>query len=675
MGEMSIATKIFVVVLVEIIISTVILTTQSTHTIKNMANDDIQRYETQVIEAKKLSLQNYVELAKDVLQLYKNKVTSTTTEEQLLQIKNDAVKAIDSMLYGDDTGYIFVWTFDGVPLAYNTRPDLVGKNLLNIQGGGGKFVIKDLIKIAKETDGGFYEYQWRTVKDSPYQRKISYVYGDKDWKWMIGTGEYLANEELEIAYKKEQILTNTKHLVNTTLLSALALILIVALILFIVMKSIINKPLQNLQNGLDNFFAFLKNKEKKILPIKIISNDEIGNMTQSINENISVSAQLHKDIEEQKLRFQLAIEGSNDGLFDWDVAHDTIYFSSRWKSMLGYEKEEIEDSFNEWLKRVHIDDKETLQNDITAHFEGKTEVYENTHRLQHKNGSWVWILSRGKAHRDNTGKVIRMVGSHSDVTEITNYRNSLQQKVQEQLEIIRSQDHQLLEQAKLASLGGMLSNIAHQWSQPLHIISTSVSNIMLQKEFDELTLDEVVEHMEIITKQIEYLSNTIETFRGFVSEDENFKELNLQKAITSTLDIVRSSFENDSIEIQDMLDYKQNTILELSESGLSQVLLNIFTNAKDILIKNKIKNPWVKIILEDNEDEIILSIEDNGGGIAQNDIKKVFEPYFTTKHKAQGIGLSLHTSYKIVTESFHGKLYVKNTENGAKFFIELPRKR
>ena len=127
MGEMSIATKIFVVVLVEIIISTVILTTQSTHTIKNMANDDIQRYETQVIEAKKLSLQNYVELAKDVLQLYKNKVTSTTTEEQLQQIKNDAVKAIDSMIYGDDTGYIFVWTFDGVPLAYNTRPDLVGK--------------------------------------------------------------------------------------------------------------------------------------------------------------------------------------------------------------------------------------------------------------------------------------------------------------------------------------------------------------------------------------------------------------------------------------------------------------------------------------------------------------------------------------------------------------------
>ena len=324
---------------------------------------------------------------------------------------------------------------------------------------------------------------------------------------------------------------------------------------------------------------------------------------------------------------------------------------------------------------MHLDDKETLLNDIKAHFEAKTEVYENTHRLQHKNGSWVWILSRGKAHRDNTGKVIRMVGSHTDVTEVTNYRNSLQQKVSEQLEIIRSQDHQLLEQAKLASLGGMLSNIAHQWSQPLHIMSTSISNIILQKELDELTPDELMEHIEVITKQIEYLSKTIETFRGFVNEDENFKELNLQKVITSTLEIVRSSFENDSIEIQDMLDYKVNTILELSESGLSQVLLNIFTNAQDILVKNKIEHPWVKIILEDKENKIIISIEDNGGGIEENNIKKVFEPYFTTKHKAQGIGLSLHTSYRIVTENFNGKLYVKNTENGAKFFIEIPKAR
>jgi PAS domain S-box-containing protein len=673
MNNLSIASKIFGIVLVTILIITFILTTQAVKTIQTMAHEDIQRYEYQIIDEKKKAVKNYVDFAKDVLKLYKDKVTPNTTPQQLADLKKEAIKALDSLLYGDDTGYIFVYNYDGVPLAFNTRQDLVGKNLINTQGGGGKYVIRDLIKIAKETNGSFYEYQWQKRKDGPYLPKVSYAYGDRDWNWMIGTGEFLENEYKEIAYKKEQILKHTKDLINTILLSAFTLTVIAALIFLVLIKKIINKPLQNLKNGLDDFFFFLRNKNKTISPIKILSKDEIGDMSKSINENISVSAQLHQKIEEEKLRFQLAIEGSNEGLFDWDVFNDTIYFSSRWKSMLGYKDSEINHDFDDWSSKVHPDDLGQALKDIEDHLEGKTEIYENTHRMKHKDGSWVWILARGKVSLDETGAAVRMVGSHSDVTEVTNYRNSLQEKVQEQLELIREKDHQLFEQAKIASLGGMLSNIAHQWNQPLHVISTAIANVMIQKEFDDLSSEELEEYMDLISNQVQYLSETINTFKDFLKEDEEAAEVIIEQKILSTINIIRSSFTNNSIEIKDNINYDHHTSLHLIEGKLSQVLINIFNNAQDILLERKIEKPWIQISLKDQQDKVIISIEDNGGGVEEENKDKIFEPYFTTKHQAQGTGLSLHICYKIVYENFNGKLYVNNTQNGAKFFIEIPK--
>lgn len=110
----------------------------------------------------------------------------------------------------------------------------------------------------------------------------------------------------------------------------------------------------------------------------------------------------------------------------------------------------------------------------------------------------------------------------------------------------------------------------------------------------------------------------------------------------------------------------------LVSGELSEVIINILNNAKDILIQKNVSEPLVKINLKKANNKAIISIEDNGGGIPENLISKIFEPYFTTKHQSQGTGLGLHMSYKIICESLHGKLYVKNSSNGAQFFIELP---
>ena len=163
MNNLSLNTKLFMIVLMEVIISTIILTTQSVKTIRDMSHKNVIQYEKQVVEAKKDALKNYVDMAKGILQIYRNRVTSTTTPLELEQIKKDAIKAMDAMVYGDDSGYVFVWSYDGVPLAFNPRPDLIGKNLLHLKGGGGKWVIKDHIANAKKGGGHFYEYKWKTT--------------------------------------------------------------------------------------------------------------------------------------------------------------------------------------------------------------------------------------------------------------------------------------------------------------------------------------------------------------------------------------------------------------------------------------------------------------------------------------------------------------------------------
>ncbi|MEA2016840.1 MAG: cache domain-containing protein, partial [Campylobacterota bacterium] len=143
MKNLSLNTKLFMIILTEVIISTIILTSQSVKTIQNMSHQNVIQYETQVIDAKKEALKNYVDMAKGILQIYRDKVTKDTTPQELENIKKDAIKAMDSMVYGDDNGYVFVWSYDGVPLAFNPRPDLIGKKLLHLKGGEGRMVIED----------------------------------------------------------------------------------------------------------------------------------------------------------------------------------------------------------------------------------------------------------------------------------------------------------------------------------------------------------------------------------------------------------------------------------------------------------------------------------------------------------------------------------------------------
>ncbi|NVJ53541.1 MAG: transporter substrate-binding domain-containing protein [Campylobacteraceae bacterium] len=231
---------------------------------------------------------------------------------------------------------------------------------------------------------------------------------------------------------------------------------------------------------------------------------------------------------------------------------------------------------------------------------------------------------------------------------------------------------QLESQTKQAQMGEMIENIAHQWRQPLSSISTISSGISLNIDLGEKPkYESISEDMNKIVDTTKYLSNTIDTFRNFLKERKELRDVVLHDRLKLVISIVTDSLKSRHILLKNNIKDENFTFTTIV-GELDQVLINIINNAKDAIKEKDIKEPWIELNLEKNEKNFLITIEDNAKGIPENIIDKIFDPYFTTKHKSQGTGLGLHMSYKIVTESLRGKLYVQNTNNGAKFFIEIP---
>lgn len=237
---------------------------------------------------------------------------------------------------------------------------------------------------------------------------------------------------------------------------------------------------------------------------------------------------------------------------------------------------------------------------------------------------------------------------------------------------IKNMEQQLVQSEKMASLGTMIGNIAHQWRQPLSIITTSASGVQIQKEFGSLCDKDLNAAMETIINNSNYLSETIDTFRDFIKEEKELKEYNIQKVLDQTLKILQPLLSNNHIKLVNNINYSKPINKMMSSGELSQVITNLINNAKDILLEKNIEEPTIIIECYQKENHIFIAVEDNGGGIPKDIINQIFEPYFTTKHQSIGTGLGLYMSHKIVFESLKGNLYVKNTDKGAKFVIELP---
>jgi len=234
---------------------------------------------------------------------------------------------------------------------------------------------------------------------------------------------------------------------------------------------------------------------------------------------------------------------------------------------------------------------------------------------------------------------------------------------------IKLKDQQLIQQSHLAQMGEMINMIAHQWRQPLNTINIIATKIKMKTQLDMLDKHELIENTNSIEKITKNMSQTIEDFMNLTNPNLNKEEIVFAELFEEIYNILGAQFKAHDIELK--LINNSNISIFIQKNDLIHILINILTNARDALNDSKQLHKEISITVSETEDEVSIIISDNGDGVEEKNISRIFEPYFTTKEQGQGTGLGLYMSKKILKEILNGDISVKNNVTGADFTIVL----
>jgi PAS domain S-box-containing protein len=409
-----------------------------------------------------------------------------------------------------------------------------------------------------------------------------------------------------------------------------------------------------LMMALGNFMVQLSNTINNSLFYKAWQSERT-----KLEENIAIRT---KKIEEQNATFETIYKTTKDGIAILDL--ETTAFldmNPAYCEMTGFSKEEL-------LRTSCI--KLSIAEDI----EKSKRVIEEV-----KEKGYVTSFIKTCLGKDGEKVIVNMSLSLMDDKKrvLVSAKDISQEKANE--EYRQQQDKIIAEQAKLVSMGEMIGNIAHQWRQPLSVISTLATGIKFQKELGQNIDDEkLIQSMGSIDTQAQYLSKTIDDFKNFIKEDAEKSTFCVAGMFDSILSLVGPSYKNNFIQL--ILDIDTNAQILGYENELIQAFINIINNAKDTLINIKDEEERLLFIKVSNESgNVQIEIKDSGGGVDESIISRIFEPYFTTKHQKIGTGLGLSMADRIIRQRHKGEITVNNVEfeyndksyKGACFIITL----
>ncbi len=253
----------------------------------------------------------------------------------------------------------------------------------------------------------------------------------------------------------------------------------------------------------------------------------------------------------------------------------------------------------------------------------------------------------------------------------------LQRRIKEEIDKNNQKHKFITQQTKKVAMAEILENIAHQWRQPLSVISVAATGIKVKEEHNILEEDDLINAIELINENTQLLSKTIDDFSSFYKDEKVFNDFFIRDTITKALNLFKIQFDQKNIVIiNNIVNFQIKSI----ENELIQVLINILNNSKDALVTNINDKRFIFITTYKDKNNFIIEIKDNAEGIQRRFLDKVFEPYFTTKHKSQGAGIGLYMSEQIITKHLNGSISVKNESfkyqdikyKGACFTISLP---
>ncbi len=394
-----------------------------------------------------------------------------------------------------------------------------------------------------------------------------------------------------------------------------------------------------------------------------------------IDDNSSRMLMMSMDIDDRmkltkELRdVELLTEYGKIVVFRWRNNENLdVKFVSNSIEYYGYEAKDFQTSKMRYFDFIYEDDVENLKKVINKAIKNDEKSFTKIHRVVDSNKKVKWVYNRTILVKDDYGKVTSLYGYINDITKIKMNEEELKQKVKEEVEKNIKKDRLLIQQNKMASMGEMLGNIAHQWRQPLNNINLLIH--FIRDNFKNFTKEELDESVNSAKLQINYMSQTIDDFRNFYQPTKDKKLFSIKDSISQCYKIVASSFEQNSVEFEIVGD---DTKINSYENEFEQVIVNILNNAVDAAKVKKREvdfNPKVLIDIR-VEDSIIVNISNNCGTIPSKVLDRIFEPYFTTKFENQGTGIGLYMAKVIVEKNMQGRIEAANKADGVEFTIKL----
>jgi PAS domain S-box-containing protein len=402
-------------------------------------------------------------------------------------------------------------------------------------------------------------------------------------------------------------------------------------------------------------------------------------------QDITEAKRAREALAESERRYELAMAAANDGLWDWNVITDKIYFSPRYFTMLGYEPYELPPEYQTWVDLLHPDDRDTAVTSLREAIRSRSVSYVSEFRMKRKSGEWCWILDRGEVVEwDDTGKPMRMVGTHADITSrkqfeqtLATERDLLEQRVSERTADLTHANTLLARAARLKD--EFLANMSHELRTPLNVI-LSVSEALQEQAFGTLNARQTrfVKSVEQSGRHLLSLINDILDLSKVEAGKlaMNVGPVNMRIVCDASLQFVRQAAAAKGLHLDRQIDIPSDEI-EADEQRLTQILVNLLSNA----VKFTPSGGAIGIDIRswDDDTKMRVSVWDTGIGISAEDIPRLFTPFgqldsgLARQHEGTGLGLSL---VKRLTEMHGGSVWVESEEGkGSTFTLELPWKR
>ncbi|MCX8077481.1 MAG: response regulator [Geminocystis sp.] len=366
---------------------------------------------------------------------------------------------------------------------------------------------------------------------------------------------------------------------------------------------------------------------------------------QQLEEEIREKKKIERLLREKHERYELAVAGTNDGIWDWNLNTNEVYYSPSWMRIIGYENSPLPGKIETWLHRIHPEDLEKHLQDIHSHLNGETNIYQNVHRLLHREGYYVWVLAKGKRDEDKSGKAYRLAGTITDITDKVRVEQELQ-KAKEQAE------------AANKAKSEFLATMSHEIRTPMNAI-IGMTGLLLDTPLNH----EQREFAEIIRTSADSLLTIINDILDFSKIESGKLELEYQPfslvtVVEESLDLLAGKAADKNLELVYYISPDVPKTVVGDVTRLRQVLVNLltnavkFTNSGEVVLSVGVNH---KEYTGNNstEYELVFKVKDTGVGIPASRMDRLFKPFSqvdsSTTRNYGGTGLGLAICHRLVT--------------------------